>query len=355
VGGRGAGAVPFRKSEPEHCKIVLMRDCRIARNVPALFNRSVFKLVLNGPLFLGVLAFNLGASWMCAQTTAPAPDTVVARIDGKDVTADQVRRMIAVAPPAFFTAFKADPANAIRNVYVMRELADEAEKAGVANESPWKEQIEFMKQNTLAGAMVTRQMNAYHVPEEQTEKFYQDNLTRFERSSISVIKIGFAEGAPATGSPNDLAAAARGALENAHNQASRSEADAKKLADSIVGELRAGGDFKKLAAQYSDDQETRNSGGDFGSITGSSAYPDALKKAALALKEGGTSDPVKVSTAYYIIRCDKQTVQSYKDVHDSIVNELKQQHRNQFLKDLDQRFTPSAVNSDALSQIANGK
>lgn len=306
-------------------------------------------------LLIGVVMFHAGALAIQAQTNAAPPEAVVARIDGKELTAGQVRMMIAAAPPAFFSAFKANPANAIRDFYVLEELSAEAQKLGLENQSPYKEQIQTMTTNILASAMITRELNVYRVPEEQTEKYYRDNLPRFEKVSVRVIKIGFKEGGAPGASAGDLADAARRALENAHNRSDRTEEDARKLAASITAQLRAGGDFKKLAAEYSDDAETRDSGGDFGSISGTSAYPEGLKKAALALSAGQISEPVKVAAAYYIIGCDSKTVQSLKDVHDTIVNELKQQHRDEFLKDLQQRFTPAAVNTDALSQIANGK
>ncbi len=309
---------------------------------------------MNVPSFISVVLLNAASIAVQAQTN-PAPSSpVVAKIDGKELTADEVRMMIAAAPPTFFAAFKANPANAIRDFFVLRELSTEAEKLRLDTQSPWKEQLETMRTNILASAMITRELNVYRVPEEQTEKYYHDNLPRFEKVSVRVIKIGFNDAAPAA-SASDVADAARRALENAHNRSDRPEEDARKLAATIVAELRAGADFKKLAAEHSDDAETRDSGGDFGSITGSSAYPESLKTAALALSPGQTSDPVKVATAYYIIRCDSKTVQSLKDVHDTIVNELKQQHRDQFLKELQQRFTPSGLNSDALTDIANGK
>jgi len=318
-------------------KFVLMMLClRLATRVPFLF-----------------LA---GAALLAAQATAPASQTVVATVDGKEVTADQVRRMIASAPPSFFTALKANPAVAIRDFFIVRELSTEAEKYNLADESPWKEQIENTRTNILANAMIVRVLNVYSVPEEQTEKYYQDNLARFEKAEIKIIKIAFQPGAqPATAiSDSGLEAAARAAVESAHGP-NRSESDARKLAESLVAQLRGGADFKKLAGEYSDDAESKQSGGDFGSITGTSPYPEDLKKAALALKPGEISDPVRVSVAFYIVRCDSKSVQSLKDVHDTIVSELKVRHRDEFLNQLQKRFTPAGVNSAALSDIANGK
>lgn len=301
--------------------------------------------------FLPCLAL---ASALWAQKPVPG-DTVVATVDGKPVTAADVRTMLASAPPTFMAAYKANPARAIADIFVLRELSADADKLKLADESPWKEQIENQRMNILANAMLTHELNNYMVPENEVQKYYSANQSRFEQVSIDVIKIGFKpDMKPAGTSDEELAAAARAVVEAAHS-ANRAEADARKLSDEIIKKLRAGADFKPMVAQYSDDQETRDAGGKFGTISSTSAYPADLKKAALALKPGEISEPVKISVAYYILRCESRTAQPMKDVHETILREIRQQHADAFVKEIQQRLQPVVANQEALVQIGNGK
>lgn len=295
------------------------------------------------------------ASQMRAQPPTPA-DAVVAKVDGRDVTAGELRKMIAAAGPAFLAAYKANPGNAIRDLFLLRELAGEGEKLKLADESPWKDQLENARMNILANAMITHELNSYMPPDAEVQKFYEANAARYEQVGIRIIKIGFQPGATPSGTSDDaLAEQARGVLEAAHN-AARAESDAQKLADEIAKKARAGGDFKKMAEDYSEDQESKKSGGDIGKISAATSWvPEPLKKAALALKPGETSEPVKVSVAFYIVHCDSKTAQALNDVRQQVVLELREQHRAAFLKDLQKKLTPALVNPEALVQIGNGK
>jgi parvulin-like peptidyl-prolyl isomerase len=289
---------------------------------------------------------------------APVPDgTVVVNVDGKDVTAGELRRIIANSPPIFLASYKANPQDAIRAYYVLQELSAKAEKLKFAEQSPWKDQIAIARMNILANAMVTNQLNAYAVPEEDARKYFEANASRFEQASVKIIQIGFKLDMKPKGTTDKaLEDAARGVVEAAHSP-DRSEADAKKLADDLSHQARGGVDFAKLAATYSDDEETKKNGGDFPvPISMSSTYiPEVLRRAALALQPGEVSDPVKVAVSYYIVRCEKKSAQSFKDVHSAILLELQQKHSDELVKGLQERFKPAIKDPEALIQIGNGK
>lgn len=295
---------------------------------------------------------------MAAHAQPPlAADTVVAKVDGHDVTAAELRKIIAAAGPQFLTVYKSNPQNAIRDFFLLKQLEAEAEQLNLAEQSPWKEEIANYRMNILANAMITRQLNGYMPAEADVQKYYEANAARFEQVGIKIIKIGFQAGATAAAGTSDeaLADQARRVVEAAHS-GNRSEADAKKLADEIVKQLRAGGDFKALVAQYSEDQETKKSGGDIGKISGATTWaPDALKKVALALKPGETSEPVKIAVAFYILRCDSRDTQPLNEARPQILLQLREQHRTTYLQDLQKKMTPAVVNPEALVQIGNGK
>jgi parvulin-like peptidyl-prolyl isomerase len=310
-----------------------------------------------------------------APATSPqadmAPNTVVATIAGLSVTLADVRKILENAPAQLAQQFKQNPQQALEGVYLMRYLASEGEKLHLDEKSPLKEEIDdlitLLKQQVLANAMVNQEQNGFLVSGEQIDEFYQKNQSRWEQAKIKIILIAFKPPsvapvkAPVEASPTPggaapditdaLAKAAKGAAEGAHPLNERSQAEAQKLAADLVGQLRGGADFAKLVAQYSDDAESKASGGDFGTpIKATSSFGQDLKKAVFTMKPGEISDPVPQGYGYYIIRLEEKTVQPINDVRESIVKELRDNHMNEYMKDLTKRFAPQVQRPDFFAQ-----
>jgi peptidyl-prolyl cis-trans isomerase D len=81
------------------------------------------------------------------------------------------------------------------------------------------------------------------------------------------------------------------------------EAAARKQAESVLAEVRAGKDFSALAQQYSKDAGSAKQGGDLG-WSDKSAFVGPFADKLFAMKEGETSDLVKTEFGFHIIRLD---------------------------------------------------
>ncbi len=128
--------------------------------------------------------------WAQAAPAGQIPDeTVVAKIDGKNVTAGEVRNALATMPADFGRLYQQDPKLAIQQLYVLRHLAEEGEKAKLGEQSPMKEQLEIMRANVLASAMLSREHNNYGVSEEMIKEYYERNQAKFQKAKIK-LKIG---------------------------------------------------------------------------------------------------------------------------------------------------------------------
>jgi len=104
-------------------------------------------------------------------------------------------------------------------------------------------------------------------------------------------------------------------------------ADARARAEGVLKELKAGGDFAKLAEKYSDDPGSAKSGGELGWIGRGRTVPE-FEKAAFSLGKGQTSDLVKSSYGFHIIHVeDKQEahLKSLAEVKSQIEEKVKQQ------------------------------
>lgn len=75
----------------------------------------------------------------------------------------------------------------------------------------------------------------------------------------------------------------------------------EKLAKELSEKLKAGGDFKALAAEHSIDPGSKQKGGDLGFIVKTQVVP-TFAKAAFDLEKDGISDPVKSQFGFHIIR-----------------------------------------------------
>lgn len=112
------------------------------------------------------------------------------------------------------------------------------------------------------------------------EKFYQENPARFDQPRKARIR--------------HVLARVEG----------KDDAAAKKKIEAAVERLKKGEDFAKVAAELSDDENTKSSGGDLGVIT-AGQVDDEFAKAALALEPGQISGPVKTPSGWHVLKADE--------------------------------------------------
>jgi peptidyl-prolyl cis-trans isomerase D len=104
-------------------------------------------------------------------------------------------------------------------------------------------------------------------------------------------------------------------------------ADARAKAEDVLRQVQASGDFAKLAEKYSDDPGSAKTGGELGWIGRGRTVPE-FEKAAFSLGKGQTSDLVKSSYGFHIIRVeDKQAahLKTLAEVKSEIEEKVKQE------------------------------
>lgn len=286
-----------------------------------------------------------------AAASEVTPDTVIVSFkDGTKVTIGDVRKMLENASPLFVQGMQTQPLQAIQQYYMFQHLVTEAEREHLAEKSPVKEQLEAQRAQVLVQGMINWEQDHFPVSEQMISAFYQQNISRYEQAKIKIIYLGFRPGAGSY-DPKDLEKAARDAIAQTNPLNGRSEAEAKALGDELVKKLRAGADFKEFVQKYSDDPTSKADGGDFPLITATSSQPQDMKKAVLALKAGEISDPIKQPGGYYIIRVEDRSPQSLKDVTGAIIQEIRSNHKDQFMRDLTQDFQPKVEQREVFLQL----
>jgi parvulin-like peptidyl-prolyl isomerase len=282
------------------------------------------------PVAPGTLAPPVQATPAPENPPAPiTPDTVVAEVDGKKVTAQEVDQIFAALPPQFQQSARTQPDRALSQIFMLRYLAEEAEKANLDKQRPLKENLEFQRMTLLYQAEINDYKNKIAISDEDQKKLYETNPDRFKQAKVKVIHISF------SATPDKPGPDGKKML---------SEAEAKAKADELRTKALAGEDFGKLARENSDDKTSAAKDGDYGVISRNSPYPEPVKTAVFALKEGQVSEPVKQANGFYLIRAESVTSQAFAEVRSQIIEELKQTRLNEWIKGLQTRFTVKLEN-----------
>jgi parvulin-like peptidyl-prolyl isomerase len=94
----------------------------------------------------------------------------------------------------------------------------------------------------------------------------------------------------------------------ASSSVTRTQEEAKTLAEEILEKINNGEDFAELAKKYSDDESNNKSGGVLGTPAGKGVYVKEFEDAALALEnEGDISPIIETSFGYHIIKAMEVT------------------------------------------------
>ncbi len=164
----------------------------------------------------------------------------------------------------------------------------ESHKAAYNNSIPEKRQIKYVVVDSSKIAA------AATVNDQDLQTYYDQHRDEYRvPEQVKVSHILIKTPLPAPGAKED----------------EKAVADARAKAEGVLKELKAGGDFAKLAEKNSDDPGSAKSGGELGWIGRGRTVPE-FEKAAFSLAKGQTSDLVKSSYGFHIIRVeDKHAAQ----------------------------------------------
>jgi peptidyl-prolyl cis-trans isomerase D len=182
----------------------------------------------------------------------------------------------------------------------------ERSKATYNNSIPEKRQIKYVVVDSAKIAAATA------VTDQDLQTYYDQHRDEFRApEQVKVSHILIKTPLPVPGAKED----------------EKGVADARAKAEDVLKQVKAGGDFAKLAEKYSDDPGSSKSGGELGWIGRGRTVPE-FEKAAFSLGKGQTSDLVKSSYGFHIIRVeDKQQahLKTLAEVKSEIEAKVKQQ------------------------------
>jgi peptidyl-prolyl cis-trans isomerase C len=263
-----------------------------------------------------------------APQPALSPDTVVAEVNGTKYTAGELDKMISILPAQYQQAAHSQT-QILSQVFLMQRLAEDGAKAGLDQKSPFKEQLEMSRIQVLSTAELSDVQNTMKISQEDQQKYYQDNPSKFKEVKIRVIYVAF--------NPTPGKAATDG-------KKMVTEAEAKATIEDLAKQIQGGADFGKLARDLSDDKTSAGKDGDFGVVKQDSGYPEAIKTAVFALKQGEVSAPIKQPNGFYLIRAEEINEKSFNDSVMQILQAMKQAKFQEWLKGMQAQYNVKIEN-----------
>jgi peptidyl-prolyl cis-trans isomerase C len=260
-----------------------------------------------------LIALALNATFAFAQTTPP--EATVATVNGKKITAKQLEEFAKGMPAQFQQFYEQDREGFLKQYAVMMKFSAIAEEQKVDQTAPYKQRLEFARLQQLAQFVLEDYRNKIAVSEADMAEFYEKNKNNYTQAKLQVLLVNYSATPAKEGEKKKL-----------------TEEEARTKADGLVKQLRAGGDFKKLVAENSDDEASKAKGGDFGTIRRGDQIPEDLKTAIFALKAGEYSNALRQPNGFYIFRLAEYTAQPLEEVKPMLGSQIKDQKFQEWLK-----------------------
>ncbi len=195
---------------------------------------------------------------------------VLATVDGTDITADDFKDETASLSPMAIKAL-ADQKNKekfLDNLIDKQLIVEKAQATGLDKDPEVVRKLDQIKRTLLLGMYVKKEVLDKATVTDADVKAYFD-AHKADLGSVRLSHILVAT---------------------------------QPQAEEVEAKIKAGGDFAKLAKQYSLDTKTKNSGGDLGYVKWEQFGSTGLKDAAFKLKAGETSGIVQSQFGYHIMK-----------------------------------------------------
>jgi peptidyl-prolyl cis-trans isomerase C len=247
-------------------------------------------------LLLGMMLAVSGPAFAADQGK---PGDVLVKLGKQEITRGDFESRISAMPAEYQNRFKTDQQKRelLDMIVQANLLALEARASKMDKEKNLALRLEDAANGILAQEYLKRLFDTVpKVTDADIAKYYEGHAAEFKTPE---------------------AVSARHILVKAAQDAKPPElAKALEQAKKIKADLDKGGDFAKLAEQYSDDPGSKSKGGDLGFFTRDRMVPE-FSQVAFALGPGQVSEPVKSRFGYHIIKLTERREAKQLDLKES--------------------------------------
>jgi peptidyl-prolyl cis-trans isomerase C len=274
-----------------------------------------------------------GGTTATAATSTSGPDHVIIRVNGEPVTESEFAAAYSQLPQEMQQQFSSEAGKQAfaEQIVRLKILEQEGRKMGVEKDPKVAGQLAADHTNIIAAATAQKLLPPPN--EAAVQKFYNDNKKNFEATELSHILVAYEGGAVP-----------------ARNGKPLGQREALKKAQSIAQQAKSGGDFAKLAREYSDDAASAERGGVLGPFS-PGMLPPEIESHVAKLQPGEVSDPVPSRFGVHIFKVGAHTSQPLEQVRQAISRRVQQQGtldkveqmRKGAKVDFDPKFFPEAA------------
>lgn len=256
-----------------------------------------------------------------------ADDTVLAKIGDNKITISDFKRMINYFDAGTRRMIEQDPqfkAVVLQNIVQRMVISKMARDKGLDKRLHIKEQIELYSIDLLTSEYLKEEVIAkIDVTEDDIKSYYKTHQEEFEvPEMIRVRHILIRNPMSKSDSTDD-------------------KNKRKEKAEEVLKKIKAGEDFAGLASEYSEDQGSKEKGGDLGLITKGMMAPE-LEKVAFSLKPGEVSDIIETRYGFHIIKVEEKResfIEPYEKIKDKVkerlFNDLKKTRVEEFIRKIE--------------------
>lgn len=258
----------------------------------------------------------------CAKKQEQETGAYVARVGKTIITKADIEEEFKSLPPQIQKVFegKEGMERFVDELVKKEMLYQEAQKRGLENDAEYKKKLAEFKKLTLISLLLEKEIeDKVKIGEKEARSYYDSHKEDF--------------------------------MTNNQIRASHILVKTEEEANIILGEIKKGADFAKLAQARSIDSGSAKNGGDLGYFSKGQMVPE-FEGVAFKLKVGEISKPVKTQYGYHIIKVTEKregkpiefekikdlviqrlTAEKQKEVFDSYIEGLKKKYNTEIKKD----------------------
>ena len=242
-----------------------------------------------------------------AATPVADPNKVILTIGEQKFTVAQYDAWIESLPEQYQQyARGAGKRQFADNLVQMKLLSQEAVRRKLDKDPKIIQQIEFQRENLLAGAVFQNIQETTKPDDAALNAYYKEHQAEYEKIKARHILIRV-KGAPMP--PNG-------------DKPELSEDEGKAKADAIIKRLAGGEDFAAIAKAESDDSGSGAQGGDLGEF-GKGMMVPPFEQAAFSQKVGEVGPPVRSPFGFHIIQVQSHAIKTMADAKTEIEGKLR--------------------------------
>ena len=288
-------------------------------------NLTLEQVIIGGVIIIAILLIVLiGVS--TKNTKTKDGDDIVVQVDGKTITANDLYEELKKQSGQSVAINLIDDYILNKEYETTSEMEESAESTIETYKNTYGDSYEqFLEYNGISDDNELKELLIKNSKlTSATEDYIKDNLTEKEMKeyyennivgdiSAKHILISYEE-------DEDLS--------DEENEAKKEEAKAK--AEEVIEKLKNGEDFSALAKEYSDDEGTKENGGDLGYFN-TGDMVETFETAAYALDVNEyTTEPVETEYGYHIImKTGQKDKPSYKKSKDTIKEKLVEEKKEE--------------------------